>query len=212
MKYKIGLIFSKRDYVYNLDNYGKRYNLLFITGMVGSGKTTLSKKIANEENAIILSEDWLTWSEVYKNDKLAMKILNKFYKKCPQAKEAAINNLWHKQLLSNEEQRKIRTEYNKFLIDYTLKNQKKLFIIEGIDVYRIIDLKDIANKGIIIKGTSVIKCFIRRYKRDKTIDNQLNLKNKFKYIMMVIKESKIFYFKERKILNNYIAKFNNNYL
>ena len=66
--------------------------MLFITGMVGSGKTTLSKKIANEENAIILSEDWLTWSEVYKNDKLAMKILNKFYKKCPQAKEAAINN------------------------------------------------------------------------------------------------------------------------
>lgn len=144
MKYKIGLIFSKRDYVYNLDNYGKSYNLLFITGMVGSGKTTLSKKIANEENAIILSEDWLTWSEVYKNDKLAMKILNEFYKKCPQAKEAAINNLWHKQLLSIEEQRKIRTEYNKFLIDYTLKNQKKLFIIEGIDVYRIIDLKDIA--------------------------------------------------------------------
>lgn len=210
MKYKIGLIFSKKDYIYNIENYGKSYNLLFVTGMVGAGKTTLSKKIANEKNAIILSQDWLTWSEVYKENKLAMKILNEFYKKCPKAKEAAKNNLWHRKLLSIKEQKKIRTEYNKFLIDYTKKNSKQLFIIEGIDIYRIIDLKEIIKRGIVIKGTSAISCFIRRYRRDKTIDKEINLKSKFKYIVMVIKESKTFYFKERKMLCNYIDKIINN--
>ena len=197
MKYKIGLIIRKKDYLYNIENYGKTYNLLFITGMVASGKTTISKKISNERNVTILSLDWLSWSEVYKKDKLAMKILNEFYKKCPKAKEAAINNLWHRKLLSKEEQRSLRIEYNKFLINYTLKHKNQLFIIEGIDVYRITPFNEIINRGIIIKGECAFRCLVRRYKRDKTLDNQINLKNKFAYIMMVIKESKTFYFKER---------------
>ncbi len=96
MKYKIGLIFSKKDYLYNINNYGKNYNLLFITGLVGAGKSTISKKISKKTNAIILSQDWLAWSEVYKDDKIAMSILSEFYKICPKAKNAAINDLWHK--------------------------------------------------------------------------------------------------------------------
>ena len=103
IKYKIGLLFSKKDYLYNVDNYGKTYNLLFITGLVGAGKSTISKELSKEKEITILSQDWLTWSEVYSDDKIAMDILNKFYKTCPKAQEAAINNLWHKNLLSKIE-------------------------------------------------------------------------------------------------------------
>lgn len=57
MKYKIGLVFSRKDYVYNIDNYGKDYNLLFVTGMVGAGKSTISREISSKYNATILSQD-----------------------------------------------------------------------------------------------------------------------------------------------------------
>lgn len=49
IKYKIGLLFSKKDYLYNVDNYGKTYNLLFITGLVGAGKSTISKELSKEK-------------------------------------------------------------------------------------------------------------------------------------------------------------------
>jgi len=92
------------------------------------------------------------------------------------------------------------------LIDYTLKNHNKLYIIEGIDIYRVIDSDEITSRGIIVKGTSVLKCFIRRYKRDKTDENQKNLINKIKYLIMVIKQSKKFYFRDRKKLNSLITE------
>lgn len=69
-----------------------------------------------------------------------------------------------------------------------------------------IDSSEFINRGIIIKGTSVIKCFIRRYKRDKTIENQKNIDSKIKYLKMVIKQSKTFYSRDRNILNSLIAK------
>lgn len=206
MKYKISLLFSKKDFIYNLDNYGKKYNLLFITGLVGAGKSTIAKEISKRKNSIILSQDWLAWSEVYKDDKIASGILNEFYKKCPKAKYAATNDLWHKDLLSKLEKNEIRVNYNKFLIEYAEKNPKNLYIIEGIDIYKVIRRDEFINRGIIIKGTSVIKCFIRRYKRDKTNDNQKNLRSKIRYLIMVIKQSKNFYFRDRKKLNNLINR------
>lgn len=208
MKYKIGLIFSKKDYLYNIEKYGKDYNLLFITGMVGAGKSTISKEISSKYNATILSQDWLAWSEVYKDDKLAMKILDDFYQIYPEAEIAAKDNLWHKDMLSDEQRKRIRNEYNNFLINYSLKDRENLYIIEGIDVYKAINFKDIKDRGLVVKGSSVIKSFIRRYKRDKTLDNQKNIKSKIKYFNMVVKESKIYYFRDRKILNNLISHIN----
>lgn len=35
MKYQIGFIFSKSDLKYHMEDYSKKSNLLFVTGMVG---------------------------------------------------------------------------------------------------------------------------------------------------------------------------------
>lgn len=187
MKYKVNLIFSKKDFIYNLDNYGKTYNLLFVTGMVGAGKSTISREIAKNRNAIILSQDWLGWSEVYKDDEFANEVLYEFYKQCPKAEEAAKGNYWHMKKMSLKECNELRNKYNEFLISYSLKNKNNLYIIEGIDVYKVISAEKIKNNGIIVKGTSGLKCFFRRYKRDKNTENQSNLKNKFMYLKMVVK-------------------------
>lgn len=138
-----------------------------------------------------------------------MKILDKFYKICPEADIAAKNNLWHREMLNKEERQKIRKDYNNFLIHYSLNNPNKLFIIEGIDIYKVLSFKDLIGRGFIIKGSSVLRCFLRRYKRDKTVDNQKNISSKIKYLKMIVNESKIFYFRDRKILNNLIQNINN---
>ena len=114
--------------------------MLFITGMVESGKSTISNKIAKEKNATILALDWLTWSEVYKDNKFAMIILNDFYNICPKAKIAAQNNFWHREMLSKSEQLELKKQYSNFLIRYTIDNPNKLYIIEGIDIYNKINI------------------------------------------------------------------------
>lgn len=201
MTYKIGFILSKKDLKYNMENYGKKGNLLFVTGMVGAGKSTISREISKKYNSKILSQDWLGWSEVYKDDKFANEILDEFYTICPKAKEAALNNYWHTNQLSKSERSDIRIAYNQFLIDYAKKHPENLYIIEGIDVYKAIPASQIKDKSIIFKRSSAIRCFIRRYKRDKTSENQNSIKNKFAYLKMVIRESKIYYFPDRKKLN-----------
>lgn len=204
MSYKIGLIISKKDLIYNLENYGKQYNLLFVTGMVGAGKSTISREISKKYHAIALSQDWLGWSEVYKDDVFANEILNEFYVTCPEAKEAAANNYWRTNKLSKSERNDIRIKYNLFLIDYANRHPENLYIIEGIDVYKAISPHEIKKRGIIVKGSSALRCFIRRYKRDKTPDNQSGIKNKIAYLKMVVNESKIYYFTDRKKLEKLI--------
>ena len=206
MKYKVGLIFSKKDYLYNIEDYGKTYNLLFITGMVGAGKSTISKEISAKYNATTLSQDWLAWSEVYEKDNLATSVLNEFYQLYPEARIASIENKWHENKLTLEEKFDLKKKYNNFLVNYAKKDSNNLYIIEGIDVYNVFEYQFLLNFSIIFKRTSALKCFLRRYKRDKNALNQADLKSKWNYLKMVIKESRKYYFRDRKILNKLINK------
>jgi len=55
----------------HINNKKNKSTLYFISGKLGSGKTTLAKKIADENNAIFISEDiWL--------EKLFPKMINNF--------------------------------------------------------------------------------------------------------------------------------------
>lgn len=55
MSCKIGLIKDKSDLVINITND----RIINITGMMGSGKTTLGKKIHQEKDMELISLDWL---------------------------------------------------------------------------------------------------------------------------------------------------------
>lgn len=206
MSYRIGVFFSKKDLNYNFDKFGKNQNLLFITGLVGSGKSTIAKDISAKKEVVILSQDWLAWSEVYEKDNLATSVLNEFYQLYPEARIASIENKWHENKLTLEEKFDLKKKYNNFLVDYAKKDPNNLYIIEGIDVYNVFEYQFLSNFSIIFKRTSVLKCFLRRYKRDKNASNQANLKSKWNYLKMVIKESRKYYFRDRKVLNKLINK------
>jgi uridine kinase len=53
------IINDKPDLKLNLELWGKKYNILFITGLSGSGKTQLSKEISSKNNAKIIHLDEL---------------------------------------------------------------------------------------------------------------------------------------------------------
>ena len=206
MSFRIGVFFSKKDLNYNLDKFGKNQNLLFITGLVGSGKSTIAKDICAKKEVVILSQDWLAWSEVYEKDNLATSVLNEFYQLYPEARIASIENKWHENKLTLEEKFDLKKKYNNFLVNYAKKDPNNLYIIEGIDVYNVFEYQFLLNFSIIFKRTSALKCFLRRYKRDKNALNQADLKSKWNYLKMVIKESRKYYFRDRKVLNKLINK------
>lgn len=54
---KESLIFDEEIVTYNLDKFIKNRSTIFITGISGSGKTTIGKKIADKFNLPILHED-----------------------------------------------------------------------------------------------------------------------------------------------------------
>ena len=184
---------SKDDFVYNVENFGKKYNLLFITGLVGSGKSTLAKKIAKEKKAIILEQDYLYGFNIPENDKVIKRILSGFYKSFPFAKEVIEKDLWKKKAINLEQDIELKRKYNDYLISYAMNNKDKLFIIEGVDVFKIIKAKEIKRRGIIIKRTSSFDCFCRRIKRDGL--------NK---IFLILFESKCYYIDNLKNINKYI--------
>ena len=104
MKNKIKVYFfkTKEDYKHNLEDYGKKTNILLITGLVGSGKSTLARKLGKEYNATVVIQDYLAWSDCY-GDETSKFFVNLFQEKYPETKEYFLNNEWRKSNLSKEE-------------------------------------------------------------------------------------------------------------
>jgi len=203
---KINFFFSKKDLIYNLDNYNNKTNLLIITGLVGAGKSTLARKIASENNATIFIEDWFSWTECY-NTKESKDMINLYIKKYPETKEMFDKFLWRKEGIISEDKRKIyRKEFDYFLINYALLNKKKNFIFEGSSIFKYVNPKDIINLPIIIKRTSIIKSIYRRYKRDILSYDKKTVKNKISLIKEILKTMKQFYFDDRKKLLKFCKK------
>ena len=57
-KIKVHFFKTKEDYKHNLEDYGKKTNILLITGLVGSGKSTLARKLGKENNATVVIQDY----------------------------------------------------------------------------------------------------------------------------------------------------------
>jgi dephospho-CoA kinase len=160
------VIFSKSDYTQNLDQWkaGTFNNILFITGHSGSGKTTTSKELETKHKAIRIELDLFEHKQNVMNSKYKTKgdeyIYNYVTKVNPGLKSIDFNKY------SND---KFHNEFVKFfdwLIKELNKDKENLFIIEGVQLFTHVDMKNIKDKPLIVKGTSVISSLIARQKRD----------------------------------------------
>ncbi len=132
-------------------------DIIHITGMIGSGKTTLANQYRNDGRFVVISLDCLYRGQDKEN-------MNE--------DTARINEILAQKFPEQNNQRYFKEYYCEILHYIENFSRKVTFVLEGQQIYRYLDLKDIKGK-LIIKRTSILKCWyrsilrhIRRKKKD----------------------------------------------
>ena len=145
-KYKISFFIDKKD----IEVECTKDNIINITGMIGSGKSTTANKYRKNDQYIVISLDCLYRNQDKNhNNQETIKINQILREKYPnQEKEEFFRNYY--------------LEILEYITNYS--NESVFWVLEGQHIYRFLNLEDI--KGtLIIKRTSVFHCWIRSIKR-----------------------------------------------
>lgn len=190
---------TEEDLVQNLDKWkkGGSDNVLFITGLSGSGKTTKAKELAEKHGAAIFSLDEYdhhrdTMDKKFNFDiiKLIRKkfleiddIFNKHEKKI-NAKILANETVDDNDCFMTDREGKIlyHPDVISYIVDSMHKRTDVLFIIEGFQLYAYCPKYMIEHLElpVIIKQTSMFKSMYQRFLRESNIKAQGKIKINFK--------------------------------
>ena len=112
-----------------------------------------------------------------------------------------VENKWND--VKNEDEHELLQKYiNLFLQSFLDSCDKsRTYIVEGLQIFTLIDFEVVKNFPIIVKGTSSFQSLRNRLKRDLP-----KHKNKISYLFKVLKQSHLYQFKHRKKLNNFLKK------
>lgn len=176
------LLFNAKDVFINLDEWKAEpgHNILYITGLSGSGKSTITQELAKKNEAIPFPLDGLDEGI----DVSGKHIIDKIKKKYPKYKkyvEAVKNNTLEDEFTCDEVD-KIYAEALAEALSIIEADSNNKYIVEGIQIYIYMEPDYLYNKPVIIKGTSAIQSFLRRMRRHSD-DGKINwteeLKNDF---------------------------------
>lgn len=161
--YKIRLFKNNMDFNVSISNE----KIINITGLMGSGKTTLAKSMLNEK-ILYIKLDWF-FGYGYDKKNMPEKIKNliqSLQKKYPEISEKNFfkwkNNKKHDLLIEQRYKKYVPIFYD-FIINEA-KNGEKM-IIDGVQLFNYLDIKKLKG-SLIIKGNSLFTCYKRAFKRD----------------------------------------------
>lgn len=198
-------IFSKNDLYINFEKFESgKSNICLVTGLSGSGKSTIASSLATKHNAEWIELD--NFEQCYGfNDEQLKQAGQVFYDYLSSHKE-----LWDKLKSKSIKGKDLGIEINKFVhycISWCNKDKENKYIIEGVQIYSFMKYKEIKSYPLIIKNTSMIKSIIQRWKRngDGKIDLIKELKNEFPQLVD-------WYRDEEKSLNQFRNSINESYI
>ena len=200
------LLFSKDNMEFNLDKFNGDNNILYITGLCGSGKSTIIKKYAEKYNAEQLEFDAITSALTKGLDNLNK---NKIH---PIILEYLTTQNPTK--LKNFSDANFGNECVKFLDWFEKKvyGNGKLYILEGMQIFLCFDPKRFIGKPMVVMGTSVAKSMYRnvsrKYKRTGDIQKT------FKHFIATLNRTNIIIKNDRQIseLVDVISESYNHYI
>lgn len=168
------MIFTKKDIVMNIDDFDSgKSNILFITGLSGSGKTTMSSELCEQYAATKLSLDYFQNYHSIQNDPRFAKIkasrkndpmliwIDKYMKLNPEIKKQS-------HMFSNIDLVSFKDYFIPFFrwLISELKKDDDRYIIEGLHILLYIPYKDIKKYPLICINTSATKSLVRHWQRD----------------------------------------------
>lgn len=169
-------VFSQDDIVKDLDKFESgESNILLVTGLSRAGKTTLSKDLAKKYDAEVIEIDMIDDPNFIVEKPSDIRIHGKIYDEW--LNNTSDGKAWATLLFYDTEKSNINTEpsiiersrfigkFIKWAIDYCNKHKERKYIIEGLQLFEDLSPEDISGIPIIIKGTSMLKSYLRRYKR-----------------------------------------------
>lgn len=165
---------------------------------MGSGKTTLARKIREKENIELLSLDWMFGYSLGNRPEKIHNMLKEFEKLYPETKNQKIFQYFNKRKKDKRVDLKYY-EYTNKIYTYLISNISKPHIIEGRHIYKYMNPNLLKGK-IIIKRTSLIHAYKRAFKRDVEKKIELYKKRKIKLSDVFNK----FYERVKLPINDYI--------
>ena len=170
--YTEGTILGSKDKMYNMDLWGTKANqknVLFITGLIGSGKSWTAKAIANKYNATWFSLDWLYQTPYAPGmkDPKAEALLDRAIESSSLFRKF-VESGYSYDKLADKEKNAISAAF-KGARDAVIKaaesDKNHLYVIEGIQVIWYMSEFSLASYPILFKGASVLKSAKQSIKR-----------------------------------------------
>lgn len=160
-------IFNKNDNVYNFDDWDSgKSNILLITGLSGSGKTTMAFTLAKEYDAIVIQLDHLQCYERFRDNNYKMnsediKLVDKFLKSHKEYETSEFNSI------TLDSFKSVFDIFFPWLLKTLEKDKKHRYIVEGIHILLFTKYSDIKKYPLICINTPTYKSMIRHWIRDR---------------------------------------------
>lgn len=199
-----GFMFNKDNLYINFDDFKNgKSNIVLVTGLSGSGKSTLGKSLASEYKAEWIELDMFEHCYAFENDKQLKQCGQVFYDYLTSHKKIW-EDLKSKKITGDELCKEIY-KFLKYCISWCKKDNKKKYVIEGVQIYSVLEKQDIGRIPIIFVNTSALSSMIRRIKRtreeDKTYKSSEIIKDIPKVLSWYINDNRSFEKFKKAVLN-----------
>ena len=186
------LFLSEDNLEVNIDDFNKHNNILYITGLGGSGKSTIISQYARKYNAEALEFDAVTSALIrglnhLNRNKIHPIILEYLETENPEPLNGFSDN-------------RFNDECVKFLdwFEEKVANDGNLYVLEGMQIFLCFEPERFKDKPMVIMGTSVAKSMYRSVARTYR-RSEGDIAKTFKFFLKTLKRAPIFVKNDRQL-------------